>query len=107
MSATVKASMSPTAMATVVDVVGAATPKVLSSDSGMGAGSRMAFALSTSRGHVEASWCAVMAMTSACGGKWRFTVLSSAVLPEKDTNSTTSPFRCQVFNSRHVEALPL
>jgi hypothetical protein len=92
-SATVSASISPTAIATVVDVVGAATPKVLSSDSGMGAGSRMAFALSASRGHVDTSWCAVMAMTTACSGMWRFTALSSAVLPEKDTNRMTSPFR--------------
>jgi hypothetical protein len=34
-----------------------------------------------------------MAMTVACWGMWCFTALSSAVLPEKDTNRMTSPFR--------------
>jgi hypothetical protein len=86
------ANMSPIAIATVVDVVGAERPKALSSDSCIGAGSNILFCRLARRGHNSESGWAVKAITVTPGGRCSATVTSSAVLPENVTNRTTSPF---------------
>jgi hypothetical protein len=83
--------MSPTAAATVVDVVGADTPNVSSSDSGIGAARRMAEGLFARRGQVDAGpgWpvSAIMVMSL---GRWVERVRSSGVVPEKVMKRTVS-----------------
>jgi hypothetical protein len=82
--------MSPTAIATVVEVVGAETPKVLSSDSCIGAGSSMASGLPTRSWQEERFVCDVSAMIGTDTGMWCTIVKSSGVLPEKVTKRTAS-----------------
>jgi hypothetical protein len=99
MSAMVMANMSPMAIATVVDVVGAESPNVLSSDSWIGAGSRILFGRFARSGQLDGSACAVIAMIVTSGDMCDATVSSSTVLPENDTNKTTSPYIILVCTS--------
>jgi hypothetical protein len=82
--------MSPMAMATVVDVVGAETPNVDSSDSGIVAGRRITSGRFASNGHFDASVCAVSAIIVISSGKWGVMFISSAVLPEYVMKRRTS-----------------
>ena len=81
-SATVNASISPTAIVTVVLVVGAHTPNEVSSSSCMGAGNRTEFGLVSRSGHSDGFVCDVIAMIGVCEGMWARRAMSSAVLPE-------------------------
>jgi hypothetical protein len=81
-SATVSASMSPTAIVTVVEVVGAQTPKLTSSSSCIGAGNRIVWGCVWSSGQSAARLCEVIARMDVCVGMCGRRARSSAVLPE-------------------------
>jgi hypothetical protein len=74
--------MSPTAIVTVVEVVGAQTPKLTSSSSCIGAGSKMEFECDCKSGQSAARLCEVIARMGVCGGICGRRARSSAVLPE-------------------------
>lgn len=89
-SETVKASMSPIAIWTVVDVVGAPIPNETSSGSCRGEGSRMPPSWALRRGQ-SAGWrWDVIATTERSGERCGMRLRSSGVLPLKDTKRRTS-----------------
>ena len=75
--------MSDTAIATVVEIVGALTPKQSSSLTGMGVGSRMPISRgrSMSNGHSEREVGEDIAMIGVVAGMCGSRLISSGVLP--------------------------
>jgi microcompartment protein CcmK/EutM len=75
--------MSETASATVVEIVGALTPKETSSLTGMGVGSKMPISRGRSirRGHAEREVGDDIAIMGVVAGMWGSRLRSSGVLP--------------------------
>lgn len=84
--------MSPIAICTVVDVVGAQMPKDTSSGSWRGVGSSIP-SCSTKRGQSAAFRWEVMATTERSGERCLIRLSSSPVRPLNETNSKTSFWR--------------